>query len=161
MSEEFEKIVMKRFDKMDQRFDKMDQRFNKMEQRFNKMDQRFDKMDQRFDKMDQKIDNVNAELNQKIDNVNAELGQKIDNVKKELTEKINDLSGNVAVLEYKVATELPAIYEAHTLNYEIQKRNEEKLNSLLETTSKNSIHITHLYEIVRNHEEQLRKLTSC
>ena len=129
MSEEFEKIVMKRFDKMDQRFDKMDQR---------------------FDKMDQKIDNVNAEL-----------GQKIDNVKKELTEKINDLSGNVAVLEYKVATELPAIYEAHTLNYEIQKRNEEKLNSLLETTSKNSIHITHLYEIVRNHEEQLRKLTSC
>ena len=91
----------------------------------------------------------------------SELGQKIDNVKKELTEKINDLSGNVAVLEYKVATELPAIYEAHTLNYEIQKRNEEKLNSLLETTSKNSIHITHLYEIVRNHEEQLRKLTSC
>ena len=150
MSEEFEKIVMKRFDKMDQRFNKMEQRFNKMDQRFDKMDQRFDKMDQRFDKMDQKIDNVNAEL-----------GQKIDNVKKELTEKINDLSGNVAVLEYKVATELPAIYEAHTLNYEIQKRNEEKLNSLLETTSKNSIHITHLYEIVRNHEEQLRKLTSC
>ena len=150
MSEEFEKIVMKRFDKMDQRFNKMDQRFDKMDQRFDKMDQRFDKMDQRFDKMDQKIDNVNAEL-----------GQKIDNVKKELTEKINDLSGNVAVLEYKVATELPAIYEAHTLNYEIQKRNEEKLNSLLETTSKNSIHITHLYEIVRNHEEQLRKLTSC
>lgn len=157
MSEEFEKIVMKRFDKMDQRFNKMEQRFNKMDQRFDKMDQRFDKMNQRFDKMDQRFD----KMDQKIDNVNAELGQKIDNVKKELTEKINDLSGNVAVLEYKVATELPAIYEAHTLNYEIQKRNEEKLNSLLETTSKNSIHITHLYEIVRNHEEQLRKLTSC
>ena len=157
MSEEFEKIVMKRFDKMDQRFNKMEQRFNKMDQRFDKMDQRFDKMNQRFDKMDQRFD----KMDQKIDNVNAELGQKIDKVKKELTEKINDLSGNVAVLEYKVATELPAIYEAHTLNYEIQKRNEEKLNSLLETTSKNSIHITHLYEIVRNHEEQLRKLTSC
>lgn len=139
MSEEFEKIVIKRFDRMDQRFNKMDQKIDKMNIELN-----------------QKIDDVNA----KVDNVNAELGQKIDNVKKELTEKINDLSGNVAVLEYKVSTELPAIYEAHTLNYDIQKRNEKKLNSLLETTSKNSIHITHLYETVRNHEEQLRKLNS-
>lgn len=135
MSEEFEKMVIKRFDKIDQRMDKMDQR---------------------MDSMEQKIDIVN----EKVDNVNAELGQKIDNVKKELTEKIDDLSGNVAVLEYKVATELPAIYEAHTLNYDIQKRNEKKLNSVLETTSRNSIHITHLYETVRNHEERLRKLNS-
>ena len=106
MSEEFEKIVI--------------ERFNKMDQRFEKMDQRFDKIDQRMDSMEQKIDNVN----QKVDNVNAELGQKIDNVKKELTDRIDGLSENVAVLEYKVTTELPAIYEAHTLNYDIQKRNE-------------------------------------
>lgn len=128
MSQEFEKIVIERFNKMDERFNKMDERFDKMEE--------------------------------KIDNVEAELGQKIDNVKKELTDRIDGLSENVAVLEYKVTTELPAIYEAHTLNYQIQKENERKLDSVVETTNKNSIQIAHLYETVRNHEERLRKLIS-
>lgn len=128
MSQEFEKIVIERFNKMDERFNKMDKRFDKMEE--------------------------------KIDNVEAELGQKIDNVKKELTDRIDSLSENVAVLEYKVTTELPAIYEAHTLNYQIQKENERKLDSVVETTNKNSIQIAHLYETVRNHEERLRKLIS-
>lgn len=135
MSQEFEKIVI--------------ERFNKMDERFNKMDERFDKMDERMDNMEQKMDNMNAEL-----------GQKIDNVKKELTDRIDSLSENVAVLEYKVTTELPAIYEAHTLNYQIQKENERKLDSVVETTNKNSIQIAHLYETVRNHEERLRKLIS-
>lgn len=135
MSQEFEKIVI--------------ERFNKMDERFNKMDERFNKMDERFDKMEEKIDNVEAEL-----------GQKIDNVKKELVDRIDSLSENVAVLEYKVTTELPAIYEAHTLNYQIQKENERKLDSVVETTNKNSIQIAHLYETVRNHEERLRKLIS-
>lgn len=128
MSQEFEKIVIERFNKMDKRFDKMDERMDKMEQ--------------------------------KMDNMNAELGQKIDNVKKELTDRIDSLSENVAVLEYKVTTELPAIYEAHTLNYQIQKENERNLDSVVETTNKNSIQIAHLYETVRNHEERLRKLIS-
>lgn len=121
MSQEFEKIVIEKFNKMDERFDKMEE---------------------------------------KIDNVEAELGQKIDNVKKELTDRIDGLSENVAVLEYKLTTELPAIYEAHTLNYQIQKENERKLDSVVETTNKNSIQIAHLYETVRNHEERLRKLIS-
>ncbi len=146
MSEEFEKIVI--------------ERFNKMDERFNKMDERFDRIDQRMDGMEQKMDNMNQELNQKIDNVNAELSQKIDNTKKELADRIDGLSENVAVLEYKVTTELPAIYEAHTLNYQIQKENERKLDSVVETTNKNSIQIAHLYETVRNHEERLRKLIS-
>lgn len=142
MSQEFEKIVI--------------ERFNKIDERFNKMGERFDKMDQRLDSMEQKIDDVN----EKVDNVNAELGQKIDNVKKEITNRIDSLSENVAVLEYKVTTELPAIYEAHTINYQIQKENERKLDSVVETTNKNSIQIAHLYETVRNHEERLRKLIS-
>lgn len=135
MSQEFEKIVI--------------ERFNKMDERFNKMDQRFYKMDQRLDSMEQKMDNMNVEL-----------GQKIDNVKKELTDRIDSLSENVAILEYKVTTELPAIYEAHTINYQIQKENERKLDSVVETTNKNSIQIAYLYETVRNHEERLRKLIS-
>lgn len=161
MSEEFEKIVIERFDKIDQKFNEMNQKMDNMNVELNQ------KIDSVNIELNQKIDNVNTELNQKIDilnqkvdNVNVELGQKIDNVNKELTEKINDLSGNIAVLEYKVTTELPAVYEAHTLNYDTQKKNEKKLNAVLETTSKLSIHITHLYETVRNHEEQLRKLTS-
>lgn len=128
MSQEFEKIVIERFNKMDERFNKIDERLDKMEKR--------------------------------MDNMNSELGQKIDNVKKELTDRIDNLSENVAVLEYKVTTELPAIYEAHTLNYQIQKENERKLDSVVETTNKNSMQIAHLYETVRNHEEQLQKLIS-
>lgn len=128
MSQEFEKIVIERFNKIDERFDKMDERLDNMEQN--------------------------------MDNMNAELGQKIDNVKKELTDRIDSLSENVAVLEYKLTTELPAIYEAHTINYQIQKENERKLDSVVETTNKNSIQIAHLYETVRNHEERLRKLIS-
>lgn len=135
MSQEFEKIVI--------------ERFNKIDERFNKMGERFDKMDERLDNMEQNMDNMNAEL-----------GQKIDNVKKELTDRIDSLSENVAVLEYKLTTELPAIYEAHTINYQIQKENERKLDSVVETTNKNSIQIAHLYETVRNHEERLRKLIS-
>lgn len=146
MSQELEKIVI--------------ERFNKMDERFNRMDERFDRIDQRMDNMEQKMDNMNEKLNQKIDNVNAELSQKIDNTKKELTDRIDGLSENVAMLEYKVTTELPAIYEAHTLNYQIQKENERKFDSVVETTNKHSIQITHLYETVGNHENQLKKLTS-
>jgi archaellum component FlaC len=63
--DDFQRLVMEQFAKMDQRFDKMDQRFNEIDQRFEKMDKQLIEIklkqgehDQRFDNLDKNVDVV-------------------------------------------------------------------------------------------------------
>ena len=64
------RLVMGRFDQLDERFDRMDDRFDRMDERFDRMDDRFDRMDERFDRMDDRFEQVETRLS------NLEIGQK-------------------------------------------------------------------------------------
>ena len=62
---------------------------------------------ERMDKMDQKISSI-----------------------EETIKIIPDMNRTLLLLEHKMTTELPALFEIYSLNYETQKENEKKLTSL-------------------------------
>ena len=117
------------------------------------------KVFEKLDNIDKKIDKVNKKVN-KVDEKVNKLDKKIDEVEKRTNKRMDDMNETLVLLEYKMTTEFPALYEIYSLNYEIQKKNEKRLKSVEKATSKNSIQIEHLYDTVRNHENQLKKLTS-
>ena len=59
-----------------------------------------------------------------------------------------------------MTTELPALFEIYSLNYETQKGNEKKITSLEKTTGKHSIQIANLEETINYHTNQLKELIS-
>lgn len=74
-----------------------------------------------------------------------------------LDNKMNEIE---STLEYEVKMKFSILNKSNELIYRINKQNEERLKYLENILSKLSMNITHLYETVRNHEEQLRKLSS-
>ncbi len=141
MSEEFEKIIIERFDRIDERLDNVDRRLDNVDQRLDNVDRRLDNVDQRLNNVDRRLD----DLDQRLDNVNT----RIDEMYKTFDERIDTMNGTLVLLEHKMTTEFPSLYEIYSLNYELQKENEENLKTLEETTSKHSIQIENLYEIIK------------
>lgn len=135
-----------------------------MSKEFEEVIERLDNMNQTIVKMNkqlsEKIDEVDERINNKIDEVDERINNKIDEVDKQVNNTMNDMNKTLIILEDKMTTEFPSLYEIYSLNYKNQKENEKKLKSVEKTTSKHSIQISHLYETVQSHEKQLKELTS-
>jgi len=123
MSKEFEDKVLKCFENIDERFKSIDKKFDRIDQRFEKIDERFDEMDSRFDKIDEKLE--------------------------EHTEQINNLQESVILLENKVMTELPALFEAFELHLEIHKDYDEKNSYLSSMVEENSMRLSVLEDQIK------------
>ena len=54
-NEEFQKIVLEKFDSMDKRFDSVDKRFDAVDKRLDTSDKRFESMEKRFDIVDSQL----------------------------------------------------------------------------------------------------------
>ena len=136
MSKEFEEKVLEELNNMNKKMDRMNEQFTN------------------------KIDEVDKRLTGRMDEMNKEFTEKIVEVDNRLTGTMKEMNKTLVLIEYKMETEFPALYEIYSMNYKKQKENEKEIKSVAKTASKNSIHITHLYETLRDHEEQLRKLSS-
>ena len=88
-----------------------------------------------------------------------EMNERINSIE-ETIKIIPDMNRTLLLLEHKMTTELPALFEIYSLNYETQKGNEKKLTSLEKTTGKHSIQIANLEETVNNQANQLKQLIS-
>lgn len=168
MSKEFEEVI-ERLDNMNQTIVKMNkqlsEKIDEVDERINKkideVDERINnKIDELDERINNKIDEVDERINNKIDELDERINNKIDEVDKQVNNTMNDMKKTLIILEDKMTTEFPSLYEIYSLNYKNQKENEKKLKSVEKTTSKHSIQISHLYETVQSHEKQLKKLTS-
>ena len=117
-------------------------------------DELMDKMDEKISSIEEKI-KVIPEMNERINSIE----EKVDAIE-ETIKVIPDMNRTLLLLEHKMTTELPALYEIYSLNYETQKENEKKLTSLEKTTGKHSIQIANLEETAINHTNQLKELIS-
>ncbi len=127
MSEEFEKLVIERFDKIDDRLDNVDKRLDGVDKRLDGVDKRLDGVDKRLDGVDKRLDNMY----------------------KTFDERINSMSETLVLLEHKMTTEFPSLYEIYSLNYQRQKENEKEIKSLENTVNKHSIQISDLYDTIK------------
>ena len=117
----FEDIVIEQLTSLNNNLTEFKQQTN---QRFEKIDQRFEKIDQRFEEVDQRFENLEQEF----------------------TKQISKLNRSIVLLEDKVSTEIPALFDGYKLNRELLEDRDEKISYLTIKTEENSIRISALEE---------------
>lgn len=91
---------------------------------------KFDNIDGRFDKIDKRLDNVENTLNEHTE------------ILEDHTKQINTLQETVILIEHKVTTEFPALFEAFELHQEMHKDYDEKNSYLSSKVEENSMRIS-------------------
>lgn len=99
--------------------------------------QKFDKIDERFDKIDKRIDNLENTLDK-----HTEILEDHTKLLEDHTKKINTLQETVILIEHKVTTEFPALFEAFELHQEMHKDYDEKNSYLSSKVEENSMRIS-------------------
>ena len=127
----FETIVIEQLSNINSRLNGFDEKFDKIDERFEKIDEKFEKIDQRFNEMEENFDN------------------KLNNCKKDILKEIDNLRGSVVLLENKVLSVFPALYEAFELNRKLQDDRNEKVAYLSEKTEEHSIRIVALEDKIK------------
>lgn len=82
--------------------------------------------------------------------------QKLQNLEKD----VEVLKDSVIVIENKVTTEIPALFEGYTIHQDEQKIIIERENNLELLTSEHSIRIANLEETSKEHSKKLKQLIS-
>ena len=103
---------------------------NKVLKSFEKINERFEKIDERFDKIDEKLDEHTKKLN-------------------EHTEQINSLHESVILIENKVMSDFPALFEAFELHQEMHKDYDDKNSYLSSKVEENSMRISVLEDQIK------------
>ena len=113
-------------------------------QNFEIMNEQFKKIDKRLDKIDEKLDEHTSILN-KHTKILDEHTRILDEHSKKIDEnaqKIQNISEAVILIENKVMTEFPALFEAFELHQEMHKDYDEKNSYLSLKVEDNSMRIS-------------------
>lgn len=112
-NEEFQKLVLEKFDKIDAKFDKIDARFDKIETKLDEHDAKFDKIDARFDKIESKL----SEHDARFDKIDARLEQLEEGIIKEIRasveftcERCDRIEAKISVLNDDILTQKADIH---------------------------------------------------
>lgn len=119
MSKEFEQIVLQKLSKIDE-----------IERKISDIDE-----------IKQKVSKID-EIEKKVSDID-EIKQDVKNLK----ETLDVVKGSVIKLENKVDTEFKALYDVYDLNYDLQKENVQRVNSLEINSNDFSVRIEKLEEI--------------
>lgn len=79
-NEEFQKLVLEKFDKIESKLNEHDAKFDKIDARFDKIEAKLDEHDARFDKIETKLDEHDA----RFDKIDARLEQLEEGIIKEI-----------------------------------------------------------------------------
>lgn len=116
MSKEFESQVLKCFENIDKRFESIDKRFENIDKRFENIDKRFDKVENTLDRHTKILD--------------------------EHTRQINSLHESATLIENKVMSEFPALFEAFDLHKQMHQDYDEKNSYLSLKVEEDSMRIS-------------------
>ena len=123
-----------RFDTLENRFDTLENRFDTLEQRFDNLEQRFDNLEQRFDNLEQRFDN----LEQRFDNLEQRMDKKFD----EIDHRLDVLTRSVVLIENRITTEIPTLFDAYTSQHDKQTMHQNDINSLNRKVEDHDIRIS-------------------
>ena len=124
MSKEFESKVLEFIDTTQKNFDRIDSRIDSMETRMDGMDNRMDSMESRMDGMEK------------------DMNDRFDKMQDEINERLDTLCNSVVIIENKVMTEFPALFEAFELNREMFKDYVDRNSYLSAKVEENSMRIS-------------------
>ena len=112
------------------------------------------------------LENAEKQFKQKFDYYDKQLeyiDNKFQGIKKsfnELKEIIETMKHSIILIENKVNTDLPALFEVYSLNYDLQKENVQRTNSLEIKSNNHSDRIDILENTVEDHSKKIEKLIS-
>jgi archaellum component FlaC len=99
------KIILERFDKVDEQLKEVDQRFNGVEQRFNKVDQRFNEVDHQFKEVLTRLDRIEESQQGDVKGTLQLISKKIDGIRFDvdyLSEKTGKHDTKINSLEKRI-----------------------------------------------------------
>ena len=134
MSKEFEEKVLEFIDISKKSFSKIENKIDAIEERIDTLEvtinERIDAIEERIDKIEERIDKIEV----RIDKIEGRLDI--------INERIDTLSSSVVLVEQKVMTEFPALFEAFELHQEMHKDYDEKNAYLSAKVEEDSMRIS-------------------
>lgn len=165
MSKEFETKVLDFIEFSQKNFINLNNKISGLEV---KMDEKIDNLEAKMDnklsdlevKMDEKIDNLEVKMNNKITNLEAKMDNKISDLEVKMNETISNLdekftslyenlNRSLTLIENKVMTEFPALFEAFELHQEMHKDYDEKNSYLSAKVEEDSMRISVLEDQIK------------
>lgn len=120
--------------------------------------EKLDSIDTRLNSLDTRVDSIDTRLNL----VEGKVSE-IDTIKTKLNsveQKLETMNESIILIEHKVSIEIPALFDGYSSNYDLQKEDEKKINSLKQENFNHSIRIANLEITTDEHSKQIKKLIS-
>ena len=73
----------------------------------------------------------------------------------ELNKKVEKIDKSVIIIEDKVSNEIPALFDGYSFNYELQKEDQKRINSLEKQIFNHSIRISNLEIAQKRHSKKI------
>lgn len=132
MVNNFEKNVLSKLDEFDRKFKDNDKFQKNVYERFDKIDKKFEKMDKKFDTIDKKFDSIDIRF------------EKIENILLSMQQTIEKMNKSIILIEHKVSTEIPALFDGYSMHQEKQEFQQENIDSLNIKVEEHDIRISSL-----------------
>ena len=134
MSSEVEERIFEELKSISQKLGVNNDRFDTLENRFDTLENRFDTLEQRFDNLEQRFDN----LEQRFDNLEQRMDKKFD----EIDHRLDVLTRSVVLIENRITTEIPTLFDAYTSQHDKQTMHQNDINSLNRKVEDHDIRIS-------------------
>lgn len=115
----------------------------------------------KLDSLEEKVSEIDT-INTRLDSLEEKVS-KIDTINTRLDlleEKFETMNESIVLIEHKVSVEIPALFDGYASNYDLQKEDEKKIDSLKQENFNHSIRIANLEITTDEHSKQIKKLIS-
>lgn len=112
---------------------------------------KLDSIETRLDSVETRLDSLEEKVSE-IDTIKTRLDS--------LEEKFDTMNESIILIEHKVSIEIPALFDGYSSNYDLQKEDEKKIDSLKQENFNHSIRIANLEITTDEHSKQIKKLIS-
>ena len=174
MLKEFMEQVLAKLDQNQENFEKVfakleehDKEFKKINARLDEHDKEFKKINARLDEHDKEFKKINARLDahdrrfEEIDNNFVDIAENFKLINLKLSDhdkQFKEIKNCLLVLEDKITNELPALFDGFSANVEKSTVVEFKQKAIEQKVELDSLRISSLEDISKQHSEQISKL---
>ena len=143
MSKEFETKVLDFIEFSQKNFVNLNNKISGLEV---KVDEKIDNLEV---KMDKKISDLETKMDKKISDLEVKMNKIISNLDEKFTSLYESLNKSLTLIENKVMTEFPALFEAFELHQEMHKDYDEKNSYLSAKVEEDSMRISVLEDQIK------------
>ena len=167
MLKEFMEQVLAKLDQNEENFEKVSAKLEEHDKEFEKINAKLDEHDRRFEEIDNNFKIVNARLDahdrrfEEIDNNFVDIAENFKLINLKLSDhdkQFKEIKNCLLVLEDKITNELPALFDGFSANVEKSTVVEFKQKAIEQKEELDSLRISSLEDISKQHSEQISKL---